>query len=266
MLSKGSDLSALSSKFVILDNVDEERVIRVMESAISIKQEREFFLWTQGQLHSLLPHDIMVCVHFNEANQLVNLELLRGRQMEQKLVDGLCDPVSGLAVRLLHYCRESSDLPHFFEPNTQEKHVNLAGIYADIGNLGVGDVLVHGTEMVVGGSSWFLLFGAKPVNIDRQLYFIQLFLPCLHMLFLRVLSLSKTTNVKQVGGEQILSAREREILHWIAEGKSNAEIGVLLYLSPLTVKNHLQRIYQKLKVRNRAHAVSFYKSLSPTRR
>jgi len=266
MLSKGSDLSALSSKFVILDNVDEERVIRVMESAISIKQEREFFLWTQGQLHSLLPHDIMVCVHYNEANQLVNLELLRGRQMEQKLVDGLCDPVSGLAVRLLHYCRESTDLPHFFEPNPQEKQVNLAAIYADISNLGVGDVLVHGTEMVVGGSSWFLLFGAKPANIDRQLYFIQLLLPCLHMLLLRVLSLSKATNVKQVGGEQLLTGREKEILHWIAEGKSNADIGGLLHLSPLTVKNHLQRIYQKLKVRNRAHAVSLFKSFSPTRR
>jgi hypothetical protein len=86
------------------------------------------------------------------------------------------------------------------------------------------------------------------------------------MLLLRVLSLSKATNVKQVGGEQLLTGREKEILHWIAEGKSNADIGGLLHLSPLTVKNHLQRIYQKLKVRNRAHAVSLFKSFSPTRR
>ncbi len=261
-----SDLSALGGKFVILDNVDEERVIRVMESAVSIKQEREFLLWTQGQLYSLLPHDIMVCIHYNESNQLVNLELLRGRQMEPKLVDGLCDPISGLAVRLVHYCHESVNLPHFFDSKSEDRQDNLASIHAEINNLGVGDVLVHGTEKVVGGSSWFLLFGAKSTNIDRQLYFFQLFLPYLQLLLLRVLLLSKTTEMKQAVGVLPLSGREQEILHWIAEGKSNVDIGALLNLSPLTIKNHLQRIYQKLKVRNRAHAVSLFKSLSSSRR
>jgi DNA-binding CsgD family transcriptional regulator len=39
-------------------------------------------------------------------------------------------------------------------------------------------------------------------------------------------------------------------------GKSNHEIGGLLEISPLTVKNHVQKICRKLNAQNRAHAVS----------
>ena len=39
------------------------------------------------------------------------------------------------------------------------------------------------------------------------------------------------------------------------EGKSNQEIGTILGISPLTVKNHVQKILKKLRVQNRAQAV-----------
>jgi DNA-binding CsgD family transcriptional regulator len=42
-----------------------------------------------------------------------------------------------------------------------------------------------------------------------------------------------------------LSAREIEILRWVADGRSNSWIGARLSLSPLTVKNHLARISRK---------------------
>ena len=47
-----------------------------------------------------------------------------------------------------------------------------------------------------------------------------------------------------------------EILEWVREGKSNYEVGRILGISALTVKNHLQRIYQALGVSNRTHALS----------
>jgi DNA-binding CsgD family transcriptional regulator len=52
-----------------------------------------------------------------------------------------------------------------------------------------------------------------------------------------------------------LSAREAEILNLLAHGLSNKEIGGKLDLSPFTVKNHLARIYVKLRVRSRTAAV-----------
>lgn len=51
-----------------------------------------------------------------------------------------------------------------------------------------------------------------------------------------------------------LSPREREVLHWLALGKSNEEIATILAISPHTVKNHLDHIFQKLGVHNRFEA------------
>lgn len=51
-----------------------------------------------------------------------------------------------------------------------------------------------------------------------------------------------------------ITLRESEILRWIAEGKTNAEISTILNISLNTVKTHLAHIYQKLGVENRVAA------------
>ena len=52
-----------------------------------------------------------------------------------------------------------------------------------------------------------------------------------------------------------LTEREREILCLVAEGLSNDEVAVRLYLSPLTIKTHVSRILAKLDARDRAQLV-----------
>lgn len=56
--------------------------------------------------------------------------------------------------------------------------------------------------------------------------------------------------------ERALSSREFEILEWVRKGKTNQEIGAILDISAFTVKNHLQRVFKKLDVINRAQAVA----------
>ncbi|KAA3500597.1 MULTISPECIES: response regulator [Rhizobium/Agrobacterium group] len=51
-----------------------------------------------------------------------------------------------------------------------------------------------------------------------------------------------------------LTTRESEVLLWIAKGKSNRDIGEILGLSARTVNKHLEQIYVKLGVENRASA------------
>ena len=53
-----------------------------------------------------------------------------------------------------------------------------------------------------------------------------------------------------------LTAREAEVLLWIARGKSNRDIGQILGTSPRTVNKHLEQIYVKLGVENRAAATA----------
>lgn len=53
-----------------------------------------------------------------------------------------------------------------------------------------------------------------------------------------------------------LSGREIEILHLVADGLSNREIGEALFISRFTVESHVKRIYRKLAVSSRINAVS----------
>lgn len=58
-----------------------------------------------------------------------------------------------------------------------------------------------------------------------------------------------------------LSDRESQILHWVAMGKTNPEIASILQISSFTVKNHMQRVFKKLDVTNRAQAVSKFRPM-----
>jgi DNA-binding CsgD family transcriptional regulator len=53
-----------------------------------------------------------------------------------------------------------------------------------------------------------------------------------------------------------LTARERELLAWVARGKTNPEIARILWLAPSTVSKHLANLYAKLGVKTRTAAVA----------
>jgi DNA-binding CsgD family transcriptional regulator len=53
-----------------------------------------------------------------------------------------------------------------------------------------------------------------------------------------------------------LTVREREVLGWVARGKTNPEIARKLWLAPSTVSKHLEHIYAKLGVKTRTAAIA----------
>ncbi len=62
--------------------------------------------------------------------------------------------------------------------------------------------------------------------------------------------------LRAVDERPFLSDREREILRLVAEGLSAPQIGRTLHLSTATIKSHLQHVYEKLGVGERAAAVA----------
>ena len=57
------------------------------------------------------------------------------------------------------------------------------------------------------------------------------------------------------GRREGLTDREAEVLALITQGKSNAEVAALTYLSPNTVKSYIRAVYRKIEVGSRTQAV-----------
>ena len=68
--------------------------------------------------------------------------------------------------------------------------------------------------------------------------------------------LVRQIQMREVEERPALSAREREVLALVAEGLSAPDIAASLHLSPATIKTHLQSLYEKLGVSDRAAAVA----------
>jgi len=88
----------------------------------------------------------------------------------------------------------------------------------------------------------FVLNRTRRDFTDRERALLDLMRPHLAKIFRKVNSF---------GG---LTAREAEVLRWVAAGKSDAQIGAILRISARTVQKHLQNVYDKLGVESRTAA------------
>ena len=76
----------------------------------------------------------------------------------------------------------------------------------------------------------------------------------------RVLAIYRSAAPPRAGrdaGLDALTGREREVLTLIGQGKANAEIAAELFISEGTVKTHINHLFTKLQLRDRAAAVVF---------
>ena len=86
---------------------------------------------------------------------------------------------------------------------------------------------------------------------DRDVLVLGLLAPSLAQLYRR--AAVRRATAAWPGG---LTAREREVLRLVADGRTNREVARSLWISPFTVRRHLENTFEKLGVRSRAAAVA----------
>ncbi len=122
-----------------------------------------------------------------------------------------------------------------------------------------------GMEIVVSHiGRWLGERAASETGRDAPLTITQAGRPALQLSFLGAMGpdehLFRLTAANEKSDDHLLkehfalTTRESEVLLWIAKGKSNRDIGDILGLSARTVNKHLEQIYVKLGVENRASA------------
>jgi DNA-binding CsgD family transcriptional regulator len=228
---------------LIADPREQEYLVHALEGAPAIGTQRELFLWSQGALQSVLPHALLLCIGLDEQGRARKLDCVHSTVLAPAERALLCDAMQGPAPAWLRQWQAGAGQPLALQ----------AG--------GMGHGLIHGSGALPGGGSAFVLLGLPAAAGAREAWLLQLLMPYLHLARQRIATAATATAAGAAGGQAgmqkpAVSPRQAEILEWLREGKSNEEIGRLLGISALTVKNHLQRLYRQLGVSNRAHAVA----------
>ena len=97
-----------------------------------------------------------------------------------------------------------------------------------------------------------LLVTGRPDGLsDRDLRILELLTPHLVQLYTRA---ARRREIPR--GLELLTPREREVLALVAAGHTNREAARYLWISPYTVRAHLEHIFEKLEVTTRAAAVA----------
>jgi DNA-binding CsgD family transcriptional regulator len=102
-------------------------------------------------------------------------------------------------------------------------------------------------------SSLFSLSGKSIENHERTKIILSNIMPHFHQALIRV------SNGQEKEGKispAIISAREKEVLNWLKEGKSSWDVSKILNISESTVNYHIVNIMQKLGAVSRLHAVA----------
>lgn len=235
--------------WVSINGQELELMLFTIETSIKVSKRFQFFLWAQGALQSFVPHETLLCAHGDIGNMRFSTELFSRAVLDPGLEQRLLDPVEGLLPRMIQQWSEGGHAPCVCSAEDENG--------AFVQRFGFDNALCHGPREMRGEEGSFFVFLRLPeAGLERSAYMLELFLPHLHMALHRMADGEEDDARALFTPDTILSAREVQVLQWVREGKTNQEIGQILNISPLTVKNHVQKILRKLNVSNRAQAVA----------
>jgi transcriptional regulator EpsA len=239
-----------------LNDSEREALLLNIDVSLRVHTRPQLFSWVQGALQSLIAHEVLVC------------GLQEGRQTALRVDSFSTAPVDCARLNEM-FQQDISLVPHLiklWEENRcqailcETDRGPLAGgaLARELARLNVSHVVAHGTHDATGNMTSFFVFACRPGTIGaKQAYLADLVVPYLHASWVRS---QVTWPLDRAGANKpaktgLLTPREQQILQWIYHGKSNIEIGMILDISPLTVKNHVQKTLRKLNVLNRTQAV-----------
>jgi transcriptional regulator EpsA len=241
-----------------LSTADRERFLRIVQESLAIDRHFQLFLWLQGEIQRFLPHEVFVAMVGNFETRDIAVDMVSPLP---KVRTRSCINCGFRSVALELYDRwkrngyqmlSLSAGPELALPQGKCECPVAPMLSTQ------GTILAHGLRDGRSGTdALYLLMHPEPVLGDREQHMFAMLLPQIDFACRRVVSLSEdsTACAPNPGQSFDLSAREHEILEWVRMGKTNDEIGRILNISAFTVKNHLQRIYRKMDVLNRAQAI-----------
>ena len=252
--AEGESLDAVNKgSSVRLNESEREALLLNIDVSLRVRTRPQLFGWAQGALQSLIAHEILICGLQESRQSSMRVDSFSTAPVDCQKLSELFQQDVSLAPHLIKLWEENRCQAVTSE--TERGPFASGALARELARLGVGSVLAHGTHDATGNMTSFFVFACRPGTLGaKQTYLANLAVPYLNCAWVRshVTWPLDRANAAKPG---LLTPREQQILQWIYHGKSNIEIGMILEISPLTVKNHVQKTLRKLNVLNRTQAV-----------
>ena len=244
-------------------DADPAHHLKIATQGAALATHADLWQWLQGEVQDWLAHDVL----------LVGWGDIRAGELQFDVVSSMPGVRTAAFTRagiapLIAYLRDcwvaARKLPCHLDLTgcAQLLHECPADLRAAMGSM--HSAFVHGFGEGNGGGE--RVFAALRADADapaRAGAALKLLLPFIDTALRRMPAVPApqsrcdrprmATNLMRLAD---LSDRERQIMTWVAMGKTNPEIGCILHISEFTVKNHMKSIFSKLDVSNRAQTVA----------
>ncbi len=238
-----------------------ETAIRIMHSSLAVQTHFQLLLWLQGTFQEAIPHDILISFSGTVGSDLYHYDIVSatpGLRTAKIPHASISEFRNGF---YQHWKSGGERVTSATMPDGCGSGMDASALFAELRCM--QQVLFHAIpDARFNVDHLYILLRRTGSFNDRERKCFELLLPHIDA------AMRKIDGLPVIEPEHIaapglltsliksgLSEREIEILEWVRNGKTNIEIGMILHISANTVKNHLQRIFRKINVSNRAQAV-----------
>lgn len=241
-----------------------ETLFEALTSASEISTHFDFYQWLQRDMQAFLPHETLAAVwgdfasgefHYDLASSVPGVKTSALERTER------LDNAMYSLWQSVQSTEQNWMVVEDFKALGEKLGLKTATPLFEKFSANVEAVLVCGLRCNRGREDCLYIFSLTDMNQGIDPNALDVLISHVDASLRRVECLSPCSSAEQVARAaslQQLSSREREVLHWVSQGKSNEEIGLILDISHNTVKNHLKRVFSKLGVSARSQAVRLY--------
>jgi LuxR family transcriptional regulator, quorum-sensing system regulator CviR len=242
----------------------DRRIMAVLVDCTQVHTAEELARVLHGSFRAVLPHEMMLCGIGGISPQGSHLRKILNFNYPLAYFEPMRDKEGRVDSPLMKRWRDTQE-PQLFQSG-RDDHDFPDGWVRLFNQFDLRNTIAHGVMDVGGVFSSFFIVSRLPGEVGPEHAFLmKLLTPHLHFALARALATVEEYQGSLGKQRKALSERQREILYWLHEGKTNWEIARILGLSELNVKYHIDQIFHKLEVRSRAQAVAKGRELAARR-
>jgi LuxR family transcriptional regulator, quorum-sensing system regulator CviR len=240
-----------------LSKREQGTLLGLIGSLLDIETPDDFKTWTAKPLQDLLPHAMMICGLAEIKPKQINIRKVIVRDWSLAYLEANKQR-DGTFYSPIMAAWNERHAPQLYEPErdavTTDAHRRWREVFHDYG---LKNIAAHGVHDVAGSVTSYFNFSGLEGRLDARVSgLLELLTPHMHLALTRALNDVPTLPAADAREPVSLTPRERDVLHWMLEGKTNWEIAQISARSEHTIKHQVERILMKLESTNRAQAVA----------